>query len=57
MGFISYYKYIAYTEGQVNDSMVKYKVEQAKVILPRYLNLTDWEVVRFSDEIYFRYGP
>ena len=57
MGSISYHKYIAYTKGWVNNSTAKHRVKWAKVILPRYPNPADWEVVRFSDEVHFRYGP
>ena len=57
MGFMSYYKCIACIKDWVNDSTAKYRVEWAEIMLSRYLNLADWEVVRFSDEVYFGYRP
>ena len=41
----------------MNNSTAKYRIKWAKIMLPPYPNLTDQEVMRFSDEIYFRYGP
>ena len=35
MGFISYYKYIAYIKDQVKDSITKYRVKWARIILLR----------------------
>ena len=39
----------------MNNNIVKHRVKWAGVILPRYLELVDWEIIRFSDKVHFSY--
>ena len=57
MGTMDYHKCIACLRGWVNPRTAQHRVEWATIMLERYPNPTDWEIVRFSDEVHFGWGP
>lgn len=54
---IDYYKHIVCQKGWVSLLYTKNRVGFAKAILKKYLQSEDWYCVRFTDKIYFGWGP
>ena len=57
MGSLDYHKCLACQRGWQSPSSKKNRVEYAKYMLERYPEPEDWDRVRFSDEVHFRWGP
>lgn len=57
MGTMNYHKCIACRKGWVNEHLAERRVQYATTMLQRYPEPKDWQRVRFSDEVYFGWGP
>jgi hypothetical protein len=54
---MDYSKCVAYQKGWVSLKTAARRLEWAIFMLKRYPSPNDWKRVRFSDEVYFGYGP
>ena len=57
MDTINYHKCIACLQTWVSQRTASHWVQRVKTMLERYLDLADWKLVRFSDEVHCRWEP
>ena len=57
MGTLDYRKCIACRKGWVKPEIALRRLEYARHMLEKYPKPEDWYHVRFSDEVYFGWGP
>ena len=57
MGSMDYHKCLACKKGWVSKKTADWRVKWADARLERYPEPSDWELVRFSDEMHSGYGP
>ncbi len=53
IGILEYHKCLACQHGWQSATSKKNRVQYAELMLVRYLNLKDWDRVRFSNEVHF----
>jgi hypothetical protein len=57
MGRLDYHKCITCRKAWVSRHIARERVEYLKLMLSRYPDKKDWEIVRVSDEVHFSLGP